>query len=501
MSNKRTLLSDPRWPKFIARYAHSPERFAREVQGIYLSSQQCDLAALVAAPDSRVPVPSGHGTGKTTSIANLVLWHLTCFKFSNTLLTANDMDQMKVTVWKEVALAHGRIKRGPFAWLADYIEIMADESARIRGFEKEWFIESKTANAQNANKVAGRHADYLLIIADEAATIPDEVTTTLSGALSSGAGNRMLMTSQPTRTAGFFYRCCHELSVTNGGKWVPLCLSSTESPWVSESALREWWNTYDEDERLIRILGQFPINSSKFMMGRSHAEGMYDRGRIIKDGEEWGWFVLTDVALGEGLRDKSACLVGRVSGIDNERKIEITDIAFYTNGIRSNKLPHHIAEAGEDLPGVLYVVDAGGIGGTTCQSLEDIGVQVHRVHWGNPCFRNKNKIRYANLRAQAMHQAATAAKDGRISILTNKYKRFMIDQSSRIPKDWTDKALIQVPKKGTRPWEGMASPDLWDTVCFAFLENVEFIPSGTAIEKPCGLGVMESAEDLFADIE
>ncbi|MAD95859.1 MAG: hypothetical protein CMB99_00885 [Flavobacteriaceae bacterium] len=418
-----------------------------------------------------------HNTGKTTSIANLCLWHLLCFFNSNTLLTANDMDQMKVTIWKEIAIAKNRIKRGPHAWIAQHIDILSDGNARIVGYEKEWFIESKTANAQNANKMAGRHADDLLIIVDEASTVPDEVTTTLKGALSSGPGNRMLMTSQPTKTSGFFYDACHKLSIHNGGKWVPLRLSSVDSPWVSDEALKEWWNDYDEDERLVRILGQFPENSSKFMMGRRDAERMYKfDAPIIGEGDEWGWMILTDVALGEGLRDKSACVAVRISGHGEERKVEVMEIPFFTNNIRSNKLPYHIQEAGQSYENVSWGVDAGGIGATTCQQLEDLGIPVHRLLWGNPCFRKRNKQRYLNLRAQAMHQAAMAAKDGRLIIRTNKYKKLLIDQASRIPKDWTGKSLIKVPEKGSRAWEGMKSPDLWDAICFAFIEGLDYMP-------------------------
>jgi hypothetical protein len=443
-----------------------------------------------------------HNTGKTTSIANLCVWHLLCFAFSNTLMTANDMDQMKVTIWKEIGLAVGRIKKGPHAWIADHIEILADGKARIVGYEDTWFIEAKTANAKNANKMAGRHADYLLIIADEASTVPDEVLTTLSGALSSGAGNRMLMTSQPTRTAGFFYRACHELSIFNGGKWTPLTLSSVDSPWVSEEALEEWWNTYDEDERLIRILGVFPQNSNKFMMGRRDAEKMYNFDTpIIGEDDDWGWMVLTDVALGEGLRDKSACIAVRVYGHGEQRKVEVMEIPFFTNGIRSNKLPFHIVEAGNDLDNVTYGVDAGGIGGTTCQNLEDMSVPVKRIHWGNPCFRKRNKERYLNLRAQAMHQAALAAKQGRLIVRTTKFKKFVIEQASRIPKDWTGKALIKVPEKGSTAWEGMKSPDLWDAICFAFLEGLDYAQSSDAANDTGAVKSLEDlADDAFADI-
>jgi hypothetical protein len=86
-----------------------------------------------------------HNTGKTTGISMIVLWHLLCFPQSVTLLTANDMDQLKSTLWKEIATRVEQIKLGEHAWLYDYVEVLADASMRIRGAEKTWFVESKTS--------------------------------------------------------------------------------------------------------------------------------------------------------------------------------------------------------------------------------------------------------------------------------------------------------------------------------------------------------------------
>lgn len=251
---KFSLPEDPRWISFCERYAGDPFRFATEVQGITASEQQQTLYAAVAPSRSRVSVSSGHGTGKSLGIGNIVLWHLTCFPLSLTLLTANDMDQLKATLWKEISVAVERIRRGPHGWIADHVEVLADGTARIVGFEQVWFVESKTADAKRANKLAGRHAKWLLIIADEAATIADEVLTTLRGALTE-QHNRMLMTSQPVRQSGFFWRTHNDLSIHQGGDWLPLVFSSFDSPFVADDALKEMWDSYEDDERNIRLLG------------------------------------------------------------------------------------------------------------------------------------------------------------------------------------------------------------------------------------------------------
>ena len=105
MAKRLFLNEDPRWLPFCEAYAGSLERFAIEVQGVQPTPQQLELYRSTSPSRSRTTVASGHGTGKTTSIANVVLWHLLCYPQSITLLTANDMDQLKATLWKEIGIA------------------------------------------------------------------------------------------------------------------------------------------------------------------------------------------------------------------------------------------------------------------------------------------------------------------------------------------------------------------------------------------------------------
>lgn len=502
------LPEDPRWIPFCKRYAADATRFAREVQRIVISDQQQELLTAVSASRSRVSVASGHGTGKTTSIANIVLWHLLCYKLSVMLLTANDMDQLKATLWKEVAIGLERIRQGPHGWIAEHVEILANASCRIKGYEREWFVESKTANEKTANKMAGRHGEWFMIIADEAATVPDNVMRTLQGALTE-KHNRFLLTSQPVRNAGFFWRTHNEISTEQGGEWTALEFSSFDSPFVDDSALSEFWDSYEDDERRIRLLGQFPQDSTDHMMSLNVAESMYKRGKIIKDDEPYGYLVLSDVAGGEGIRDKTAIVIAKVIGYGDfgadARRVEIISIPHLTSHIRSNKLAFSIAEKAEDLSNPTCVVDSGGLGIGVCQSVEDLGKTLIRVNWGAPCFQKKNKERYLNLRAQASHQAARAAKEGRLSILCPEHKKTMVSQSSRIPKSFTGNYRIQVPPKGSKEWDGLGSPDLWDAVCFSFLETVNYTVAENDTDVENNLysdaeKALNAGRNLFADL-
>ena len=498
------LMNDPRWLPFAARYAGDWVRFAVEVCGAKVSHQQIRVLRSAARPRARTSVASGHSTGKTFTLAIIVLAHLTTLPQSVGLVTANDMDQLKATLWKEVGILLEQIRRGPWGWIADHVFIGADAHCHIEGYKGTWFWESKTANEKTANKMAGRHGEWYMVIGDEAATIGDTVMTTLMGGLS-GARNRALLTSQYIRNAGFFHRTQTDLAMDQGGDWDAISLSSIESPFASIEALREWRETYDSDEWLVRVLGRPPEDSDGLMMPLQTAHAMY-RERRIGEGESFGWLLLADIASGEGLRDKSAAVIARVSGWGDfgpdARRLDVVDVPILTNKIRANRFAAALAEIGGDYPDITYVVDSGGLGINVCQDLEDAGKVVHRVNWGNPCFQRRNRDRYLNLRAQAMHQAARAAKEGRLAVLTSAHKKILIGQSSRIPKTWTDKGRIRVPAKGDKEWNGLGSPDLWDAVCFAFLENVQYIPAsvGGGEDRVQSAPLADLAAEMFVDV-
>lgn len=500
------LTEYPQWLELCKEYQGDIVRFATEVCGYVLSRQQRRLLTSVARSRARTSVASGHGTGKTKSLAIIVWWHLVCFPMSVTLVTANDMDQLKVTLWKEIGATHDKMRQGPFGWLAQHIFVGADMHCHVIGFQDQWFCESKTANAKTANKMAGRHGENFMIIVDEGSTVPDEVFTTLTGALTE-QHNRTLITSQYTRVAGYFHRTQTELSVEQGGDWDAMTFSSVDSPWVSDEWLLEKFQEYDEDEKRVRIFGLPPEDSSKYMMSLKAAHSMYTRGRIIGDDEPYGWFVLSDVALGEGMRDKSSIIVAKVIGYGDSgpdaRRVEVWEIPLFTNHVKSNALAGHVLDAGSSLSNVTYLVDKGGIGGSVCQDIENAGVILIPVIWGKPCWKKANSERYINQRAQATHHASRAAKEGRLSILTQDYKRHMIAQASGVPKDHSANYRLKIPEKGSPAWEGRGSPDLWDAVDFAFIENANYIVadnSGSRNAVTSAAKALAAAEDMFADL-
>ena len=226
------------------------------------------------------------------------------------------------------------------------------------------------------------------------------------------------------------------------------------------------------------------------LLGRSDVEKCFDLPSCIGDGDEWGWIAAIDVGAGE-YRDKSVMSLAKVSGYgetgDNPRRVHVVGIPVLTNtkNIRdfAGECVAFLMENG--LSNITLMVDEGGFGRSVCLNMEEGGSgNLIRVNWGYPCFRNENRDRYVNMRAQASVACARAAKEGRLTIASGHYKTEVLDQASRIPYHFDDKTRYVIEKKEEMRKQGIHSPDIWDTVCFLFLEGAYYTVSNESVDMP-----------------
>lgn len=498
------LIDDPRWRLFVHRYAFSLRRFATEVVGMVPTHQQLDLLDSVAPPGSRTSVRSGHGSGKSRSIAVIALWHLICYPKSNTLLTAPKIEQVRNISWKEISDVLELMRsKGGHPWIVDYVVIEA-ERVYIRGYKQTWFVFAKTAPRGNPENLAGMHRDWYLVIADEASGIPDPNYSILTGALTD-ARNRMVMLSQPTRPSGFFYETHNALAAHNGGAWNAIRMDSTDSPLVSAEFIEEKKAEYTDEEYVIKVLGEFPEQRDDYLLGRKASEACIGR-RIFDDEAPYGILLTCDVGAGE-YRDKSVAVIAKVYGDGDfgpdARRVEVVSVPLISNTRNLQNFTGAIFQAASELESVTVLVDAGGMGVAVCQGLESMGLSdVVRVKWGVPCFKRRNKDRFTNLRAQAMVSAARAAKEGRLGIADGPWRRELLDQMSRVPFSFDERARYVIAKKADMQRQGLPSPDLWDAISFCFLEGVAFnvCEAGAAGIASAGERAVQETESLFADV-
>jgi hypothetical protein len=348
------------------------------------------------------------------------------------------------------------------------------------------------------------HRDFYLLIADEASGIPDANYAVMTGALTDWR-NRMLMLSQPTRPSGFFYDTHHKLASKNGGVWTAIRMDSRDSPLVSPQFVAEKKEEYTEEEFQIKVLGEFPESRDGYLLGRAQAESCVAK-KVIENNETYGLLLLVDVGAGE-YRDKSVAVVAKVTGYGEHgrdaRRVEVLEVPIYTNTRNLQDFTGDLVNLAAQYENITIAVDAGGMGVSVCQSLENNYGEIVRVKWGAPCFANENRERYVNKRSQAIVAASRAAKEGRLGIGQGRHVKDLLDQMSRVPYHYDEKARYQVEKKEKMREEGIPSPDLWDAICFAFMEGMNYnIYEGSVgnVKDSLAGKALGQADELFSGL-
>lgn len=209
----------------------------------------------------KISIVSGHGTGKSCSLAWLNLWFLFCHKDAQIPCTAPTSNQMHDILWKEIAI---QLKKMPqevqdvYEWTAEYI--------RIKESPETWFSRARTASKENSEALAGVHGDHVFVMVDEASGVYDEIFNTAEGSMT-GPNVLVVLASNGTRLIGYFYDTHHK----DSDKWQNLSFDSRKSPIVNWSFVQQIIdrNGEDSDEFSIRVSGGF---------GRE--EGVDDQGYV-----------------------------------------------------------------------------------------------------------------------------------------------------------------------------------------------------------------------------
>lgn len=421
-----------------------------------------------------------HNTGKTRSAGIVALWHLCFFPHSVMMFSAPQIEQLRKLVWKEIEICLSLMRNGRLAWLADYVQVLA-ESVYIKGHQKTWHVYAKTAPKGNPQALAGNHGDYLTIWVDEAAAVDNGVFDVLTGALTH-PDNRMVLTSQPAKPAGFFFDTHHKLSKANGGVWNALTFSSEKTRLVAWSKIIEarlQYGSRDDPQYMIRILGEFPDLAGEFLVTQRMAEKAFQGTAIPKKYKGYGYFILVDVGGGVG-RDDSTITIAKVWGSaqwgTQARRADIIRIPLCKNNDDIHELTAKINECLIEYPNATLLVDANGAGSGLAQNLTSLGIYYKKIHWGGQCFSNKSRKEYVNKRAQAYVCLSRAIQQDRFKVRTAFLKSKVTEQLTRIPYTFDEQARFKILSKEEMRRKGITSPDVVDTFAFIFLEGMNYTP-------------------------
>lgn len=244
----------------ILYYADHPVEFVEDIIGAKPDKEQAKILRSVAK-NQLTTVRSGHGVGKSTVEAWVVIWFMVTRPFPKIPCTAPTQHQLFDILWAEVSkwLRHNKALANELIW--------TKEKVYMRGYPEEWFAVARTASKPDA--LQGFHAEDVLYIIDEASGVDDSIFEPVLGALST-PGARLLMCGNPTQLSGFFY----ESHTKNRASYATFHIDGRNSSRVSQDFVQTIINMYGEDSDVfrVRVAGEFPLQEDDIFIPLSLVE-------------------------------------------------------------------------------------------------------------------------------------------------------------------------------------------------------------------------------------
>ncbi len=210
----------------IRRWRERPDQFVREVFKTVPDEWQDEiLRAFPTHP--RVAMTACKGPGKTAVLAWLAWNFLLTRPHPKIAATSITSDNLMDGLWTEMAKwqAKSPLLLELFEWRKTRIESKQSPET--------WWMSARTwprsaSSEQQADTLAGLHADYLLFILDEAGGIPDAVMAAAEAGLSSCIEGHLLMAGNPTHLEGPLYRA----NTTERHLWFMVHITGDPDPQV-----------------------------------------------------------------------------------------------------------------------------------------------------------------------------------------------------------------------------------------------------------------------------
>jgi hypothetical protein len=392
----------------------------------------------------RFTVRAGHGVGKTTVEAWIIIWALLFLRPCKVPITANSQDQLRDVVWTEVALWHRKLP--PF--LKDMIDVQA-ETIRIRHDPEAAFAVARTARPEKPEALQGFHSDNLVFVIEEASGIDDVIFQVASGALSS-EDSWVFMFANPTRTSGYFYNSHNGPGRHQWRRFhVPCSNSSRVKPSYAEEIARD----YGEQSNVfkVRVLGEFPISEDNAVIALGLVEAAIDRPVSPSDvGVVWG----LDVAR---FGDDTTCLAKRRGNVLLEPTMEWrkTDLMQSVGRIVRE---YHETPLGAR-PGAINV-DVIGLGAGVVDRLKELGLPVRGINVGESPATDDG--RFMRLRDELWWRAREWFTSLDCTIPRDEH---LIDELVGPTYKYESTGKIRVESKDDMKKRGIKSPNRADAFC------------------------------------
>lgn len=476
------LMTGKDWDAFVKSVRSS--WFQSYMPGLHITWQQTLVLygirkALRKQCSNRISIVSGHGIGKSTLLAWVILWFLFVHPECQVACTAPSADQMYDVLWKELKKWIDQMPDGVkelYQWESSHVR-MVDSPAT-------WFARAKTSSKENTEALAGVHADWVLMAADEASGIEEPIFETMEGALTSG-NVLVFLISNGTRSIGYFFDSHHK----DKARFQNYSFNSEESPRVDTKYVQGIIDKYGKDsvQYKIRVQGEFPDEGIMDDAGYVQLFNEMDL-HIVPFDPQWRPIPRINGALdpsGEG-QDSSEWAARdrlRAAIIGSEKTSTPASLAAVSltllDKFRINPLD--------------FIIDAFGKGHQVSQEIALATAQqrdkagraapwrVIPINTGEPCLDEQDREMYVNIRAMLFYRMLLWARAGGEFMDSPGLKEELM--SIRFKR--TGNGRIQMMDKVQMKKLGFKSPNKADALSMTFykrdnleLQNAPYRPDG-----------------------
>ena len=199
----------------------------------------------------RIAVGSGHGIGKSTLLAWVVLWWMATRWESSNVITANTATQLSTKTWRELRRWHALCRLG------DWFDMQAT-SIRLKWAET-CVTDAIPWSKDRPEAVAGTHAPHVLLGFDESSAIEDIVRETVEGAGLTGE-KLWLCLGNRTRNTGWY----NEVFGKQAHRWHTFTVDSRDARKTKKAEIAAWLEDWGEDSDFfkVRVRGLPPSQAS-----------------------------------------------------------------------------------------------------------------------------------------------------------------------------------------------------------------------------------------------
>lgn len=441
---------------FHGKYKRNSVAFVREMLGAEPDAKQRDILEAYDRGERRIAIRSGHGVGKTTTLAWIILHSLlNKFPFKG-VATAPTEDQLYDALAAEVAMW---VKKLPIELQyqldvkSEYIAVKADPDSSFFSF--------RTARAEKPEALQGIHSDNVLLIIDEAPGVPEPIFEAGLGSMS-GESAITIMAGNPTRGSGYFFEAFHR----NADRWHKVHISCLGHARVAQDFVDDIRNTYGENSNAYRtrVLGEFPTSDDNTIIPRELVEAAMVRDIATTPnsvGRLWG----VDPAR---FGDDTSVLVkrhgNRVLEITRYKKLDTMQLAAAIHA-EYKRIPT------EERP-VEIIVDSIGLGAGVVDRLTQLSLPVRGINVSESALSPN----YLNVRAELWFQLRDWLAKRACSLPND---QLLASDLTAVQFKFSQTGRLQVESKAEMKRRGLKSPDSADALVLTFASEAIALLAGS----------------------